>query len=167
MEEKKNNEVFLRPRVKIELSESPQELVSRFKEVLGSSNCNFHGKIVGTHIVIDVPKEEAHYWSPQLHIEIEKIDQNKTQLKGLFGPKPHVWSLFMFFHFALAVAFIGFGIMAYVKMSLNESYIGPMIICISIPVIWAVLYFLGDWGKRKGKDQIRDLNEFMMEILNK
>ena len=148
------------------LKESPEELIAKFKKALGSEHCNFHGKIAGGHIVIDVPIKEAHFWSPQLHIEIEKNDNDNTQVKGLFGPKPQVWSLFMFFHFALAVAFIGFSIMAYVKMSLNESYIGPLIICISIPVIWVVLYFLGNVGKRKGKEQMEELNDFMIEVLN-
>ena len=166
MEANTNNEIFLRPRVKLELIEDPQELIAKFKKALGSEHCNFHGKIAGGHIVIDVPEKEAHFWSPQLHIEIDKIDQNNTQLKGLFGPKPQVWTLFMIFHFALAVAFIGFSIMAYVKMTLNESYIGPLIICISIPVIWAILYFLGNLGKRKSKGQMQELNDFMMEILS-
>jgi Na+/melibiose symporter-like transporter len=166
MEANTNNEIFLRPRVEIVLKESTQELIAKFKKALAGVHCIFPGKVIGTHIVIDVPKEEAHFWSPQLHIEIEEIDKNNSQLKGLFGPKPQVWSLFMFFHFALAVAFIGFSIMAYVKMSLNESYTGPLIICISIPVIWVILYFLGDLGKRKGKRQMEALNDFMMEILN-
>ena len=166
MEANTNNEIFLRPRVKMVLKERPQELIAKFKKVLAGENCNFHGKIIGSHIVIDVPSKEAHFWSPQLHIEIDKIDENGTQLKGLFGPKPQVWSLFMFFHFALAVAFIGFSIMAYVKMSLNESYLMPLIICISIPVIWVVLYFLGNVGKRKGKRQMEELNDFMKEVLS-
>ena len=166
MEANTNNEIFLRPRVKIVLKEGSQELIAKFKKALGAEHCNFHGKVVGTHIVIDVPIKEAHFWSPQLHIEIDEIDKNNTHLKGLFGPKPQVWTLFMFFHFALAVAFIGFSIMAYVKMILNESYIGPLIICISIPVVWVILYLLGDVGKRKGKDQMQDLNDFMMGILS-
>ncbi len=52
-------------------------------------------------------------------------------------------------------------------MTRKEPYLGLLIICISIPVIRVALYFLGDLGKRKGKRQMEELNDFMMDILNK
>lgn len=42
-------------------------------------------------------------------------EEKQAVVKGLFEPKPQVWTLFMFFHFAVALAFIGFSIMAYVQ----------------------------------------------------
>ncbi len=112
IEEEKNCEVYSRPRFKLDFEQSPQELTAKFKSKLEEKDCNYSGKIVGTHIVIDVSKQEVHFWLPQLHIEVEKAAENKTHVKGMFGPKPQVWTLFMFFHFTLAIAFIGFSIMA-------------------------------------------------------
>ncbi|REE80795.1 hypothetical protein BX611_2449 [Lutibacter oceani] len=167
MEEHKNSDIHLRPRFKMGFDESQDCLISKFEDNLKDGNCKYCSKIVDGHIVIDVPVGENHFWSPQLNIEIEKIDSEKTIVKGLFGPKPQVWTLFMFFHFAVAVAFIGFAVMAYVQWSLKSDYTFSLIMVIALPVLWIVMYFLGSVGKRKGHKQMDELYEFMMKTLEK
>ena len=167
MSEQKNNAIFLRPRFKMDFAESQQELLKRFKNNLEDDNCKYCSKIVDGHIVIDVPIEENHFWSPQLNIEIEKIEDDKTIVKGLFGPKPQVWTLFMFFHFAVAVAFIGFSVMAYVQWTLKIDYMVALILVIGLPILWVVMYFLGSIAKKTGHNQMNELHEFMMKTLNK
>jgi len=41
------------------------------------------------------------FWSPQLHLEIVKLDEDeqKSKIYGLFGPNPTLWTFFMFLHF--------------------------------------------------------------------
>lgn len=167
MEEEKNSDIHLRPRFKMDFNESQQQLISKFEANLKDGNCKYCSKIVDGHIVIDVPEEENHFWSPQLNIEIEKIESEKTIVKGLFGPKPQVWTLFMFFHFAVAVAFIGFSVMAYVQWSLKTNYSSALIVVIFLPVLWIVMYFLGRIGKRRGHKQMDELHRFMMKTLGK
>ncbi len=166
MSEQKNSDVFLRPRFKMNFNESQQELLNKFKKNLEDGNCKYCSKIVDGHIVIDVPVEENHFWSPQLNIEIEKMEDNKTIVKGLFGPKPQVWTLFMFFHFAVAVAFIGFSVMAYVQWTLKSDYMFALIVVIGLPILWIVMYFLGRLGKKTGHKQMNELHEFMMKTLD-
>lgn len=160
-----NSDIHLRPRFKMYFNESQDVLISKFKKNLKSENCNFCGKIVDGHIVIDVPADENHFWSPQLNIEIENDNSEKTIVKGLFGPKPQLWTLFMFFHFAVAVAFIGFSIMAYVQWTLKEDNGKALIIVIGLPILWIVMYFLGRIGRRKGHKQMDELYGFMMKTL--
>lgn len=167
MSETKNSDIHLRPRFKLDFEESQQELIAKFRDNLKDPECKYCSKIVDGHIVIDVPVEDNHFWSPQLNIEIEKVEKKKSIVKGLFGPKPQVWTFFMFIHFAVAVGFIGFFILAYVKLSLGKPYLWPLIICISLPVIWGILYYLGHLGKKKGKIQMEELHSFMMKTLNK
>ncbi len=167
MNEQKNSDVFLRPRFKIEFNESQQELLEKFKKNLEDANCKYCGKIVDGHIVINVPIEENHFWSPQLNIEIEKNEEDKTVVKGLFGPKPQVWTLFMFFHFAVAVAFIGFSVMAYVQWTLKNEIMFALIMVIGLPILWIIMYFLGRIGKKTGRKQMNELQEFMMKTLEK
>ncbi|MCF6168311.1 GTP-binding protein [Lutibacter sp.] len=167
MNEHKNSDIYLRPRFKMNFNETQQSLISKFEDNLKDVNCKYCSKIIDGHIVIDIPLDENHFWSPQLNIEVEKIDKNKAIVKGLFGPKPQVWTLFMFFHFAVAVAFIGFSIMAYVKWTLKSDYTNALIVVIALPVLWIVMYFLGQLGKKKGHKQMDELYEFMMNTLNK
>ena len=167
MEAEKNSDIHLRPRFKMDFSESQQEIISKFKANLNEGNCKYCSKIVDEHIIIDVPTEENHFWSPQLNIEIEKINDKETIVKGLFGPKPQVWTLFMFFHFAVAVAFIGFSVMAYVQWSIHTDYSFALTMVLALPAIWFVMYFLGRIGKKTGHKQMDELYKFMMKTLEK
>lgn len=167
MTTKTNSTIHLRPRFKMELDESQEILLSKFKDNLSNGSCKYCSKMVDGHIVIDIPKEEDHFWSPQLNIEIEEVAHQKSIVKGLFGPKPTVWTLFMFFHFAVAVAFIGFSVLTYVQWSLKTDYSFGLIMVIALPVVWVLMYFLGRIGKRKGNQQMDELYQFMMKTLNK
>ena len=167
MNEQKNSAVFLRPRFKLTIDESQQDLIAKFKNNLKDENYKYPSKIVDNHIIVDVPVREDQFWSPQLTIEIEKVTENKSVVKGLFGPKPTVWTLFMFFHFAVGISFIGFLIMGYVKWRLNDAYLFPLTMIIALPIVWILLYFLGRMGKKRGLKQMNNLYDIMHKTLKK
>jgi len=146
---------------------SSNELLQKFKDNFKNPECKYCSKIVDGHIFIDVPTEDDHFWSPQLHIEIEEDGNNKATVKGLFGPKPQVWTLFMFIHFAVAISFLIFAVMAYSRWSLKENIVFPIIMLIALPSFWLVLYFLGKIGKETGHTQMEELHSFMLKTLEK
>ncbi|QTD36750.1 GTP-binding protein [Polaribacter batillariae] len=163
--EKRNSELFLRPRFSINLEENAEVILSRFSEAFQKGNHLFRGSIVDGHIFISVPKKEEHFWSPQLHLEIIEKENNNCELKGLFGPKPQVWTLFMFVHFVLGISFLGFCVLLYTRLSLDESLLLPIIMLIALPLIWVLLYFLGQIGKDTGKSQMKNLHDFMLRTI--
>lgn len=165
MNEKNNSDIHLRPRFKMNFEESHQNFIARFKEISKNKTSKFDIVISDGHVIIDIPAEENHFWSPQLQIEIEQFEGNKSTIKGLFGPKPQVWMLFMFIHFTMAVAFIGFSIMAYVKWTLKSDYKTALVLAVTLPILWIVMYFLGRIGKKTGHKQMDELQGFMMETL--
>ncbi len=163
MKEKTSSEVFLRPRFTIDLEENHKKIIQQFTTALKE---NPHpSRFSDGHIIIDVPKEEEHFWSPQLNLEIVETAENKSELKGLFGPKAQVWTLFMFIHFVVGIAFLLFAVMLYVKLSLEEAFVLPLIMVIFLPLFWLVLYFLGRIGKSTGHKQMDDLHNLMTSIL--
>ena len=111
-------------------------------------------------------KKDEHFWSPQLHLEIIEKTEKTSFLKGLFGPKPQVWTLFMFIHFVIGIAFLGFAIMLYSKVSLKEPFILPLIMIIFLPLFWVLFYFLGKVGRETGKNQMKNLHDFMIKVIN-
>lgn len=161
------NRVWLKPRFKVEMDETEDVIITKFVKSLKENNFMYPNKIVDNHVVIDVPPENEHFWSPQLQIEIEKGENGKTIVKGLLGPKPKVWTFFMFLHFFVAIAFCVFLVIFYTKWSLNQDYGFSMIMCIIMPVLWVILYFSGQLGKRFGYDQMLELHDFMMNALSK
>jgi hypothetical protein len=165
MKETTSSEVFLRPRFTIDLDENHEKVIEKFKKELKENSFPF--RFSDGHIIIDVPKKEEHFWSPQLNLEIEKSEDNKGVLKGLFGPKPQVWTLFMFIHFVVGISFLIFSVMLYVNWSLDEGFIFPLMMVIFLPLLWILLYFLGRIGKSTGHKQMNDLHELMISIIEK
>lgn len=164
IQEKLNNEVFLRPRFTIDLDENFEKVIDAFKSELSKSD--YLTRFSDGHIIIDIPKNEAHFWSPQLHLEVVWVTSDKSILKGLFGPKPQVWTLFMFIHFVVGVSFLIFSAVLYVNWNLNEGYLLPLVMVIFLPLFWVLLYFLGRIGKSTGKAQMKNLHALMRAVIN-
>ena len=159
-----SNEIVLRPRFNLELDKNLSSILGAFENP--KSNL-YKVKRVDEHIFIKIPKEKQHFWSPQLHIEIGEVDEKKSRLHGFFGPNPSVWTLFMFLHYVVATIFIIFGIWAYSNWSLKIPYELQLGVVISMFFCWFALYFAGRMGKIKGKEQMRELYNFMEDILIK
>ena len=156
------NDIVLRPRFQLELSEAKEELLQSFEN---SKAEPFLVKRLDEHIFIKFNKKNNHFWSPQLHLEIESLDEKNSKLYGVFGPNPSLWTFFMFLHFGVATIFIILGIWAYSSSSLNKPYSLQLGLMGFMTVLWFVLYFFGRAGKQKGKPQTQELYRYMMNIL--
>lgn len=160
-----SNEIVLRPRFKMELNQNNESALKLFED-RKSTQKEFVISRVDDHVFIRIPKSKQHFWSPQLHLEINEVDSKSSMLHGLFGPNPTIWTMFMFLHFFVAVVFIGFGAWAYSNWSLETPFglqIGVMILMV---ILWFALYFTGRLGKRKGKGEMHQLYGFMKDVLN-
>lgn len=166
MKEETNNPIFLRPRFSFDIQGNANNVVEKMRKFLNKTEKKYKSKIVDQHIFIDVPDKEAHFWSPQLHIEIVEKSENEATVKGLFGPKPQVWTLFMFLHFIVGGAFITFVSMLYIKYSLGESLVFPLVMTIALPIVWVLLYVFGRLGRDTGKKQMKDLHRLLMDALS-
>lgn len=158
------NKVLLKPRFKFEVDKNEDQIISNLKKKLDEEKCEYRNKIINNHIVIDMSEKDEHYWSPQLHIEVISED-NKTMVKGLLSPKPKVWTFFIFLHFAVAITFFVFLVMFYTQYNLNQQYKFSMIMCIVMPITWIILYFVGQFGKKLGYNQMVELHDFLIGSL--
>nr|WP_321231598.1 GTP-binding protein [uncultured Psychroserpens sp.] len=159
------NDIVLRPRFKFHVKHDHEMLLKLFEETKGIQS-DFIVSRVDDHVFIKIPKEKQHFWSPQLHLEINKNDTNShSMIYGLFGPNPTVWTLFMFFHFIVAGLFIGFAIWTYVNWSLGNDYAIQLFVTLFTIVIWFALYFGGRLGKRTGMNEMHQLHHFMRDTL--
>ena len=157
------NDIVLRPRFQIQLKEPKETALNSFENIKTEP---FLVKRIDDHVFIKFNKKNAHFWSPQLHLEINEVDDDNSRLYGLFGPNPTLWTFFMFIHFGVATFFVIFGIWAYSSAALDRPYglqIGAMIFMV---VLWFVLYAFGRAGKRKGKPQMNELYSFMSNTLD-
>jgi hypothetical protein len=160
-----SNEIVLRPRFTLDLDEAPAIVLSAFENITEDSN-GFKVSRSEDHIFIRFPKAQQHFWSPQLHLEISSTEGETTVLKGLYGPSPTVWTLFMFLHFVVATLFIGVSIWLYTSVRLEYSTLLPTISLVVLFLLWFVLYFSGRLGRSAGKDEMHKLQAFMYKIIN-
>lgn len=159
-----SNDIVLRPRFQKELPMPKNVVIEAFLKAKKTQK-NYIISQVDDHIFIRFPKKDQHFWSPQLHLEVEESEDNKTLLRGLYGPNPTIWTMFMFFHFIVAGLFIGFGIWGYSNYALEKPYTLQIILLILMVVAWFGLYFAGRIGKATGAKEMALLNRFMKNTL--
>ncbi|WP_028283776.1 hypothetical protein [Olleya marilimosa] len=159
------NEVVLRPRFKIELNKSHTSVLEAF-EAKRLDQKQFIVSRVDDHVFIKLPKAQQQFWSPQLHLEINALENNKSQLYGLFGPNPTVWTLFMFLHFLVAGLFIAFCIWAYSNYALKVDYQLQVWGIVGMIILWFLLYFSGRLSKTSNQKEMTALYTFMSSVLD-
>jgi hypothetical protein len=160
-----SNDIVLRPRFKLEIGRYNQSILSDFRNAK-TTQSDFIVTRIDDHVFIKLPKEKQTFWSPQLHLEINEVDENNSMIHGLFGPNPTVWTMFMFLHFLVAGVFIAFGIWAYTNFSLEKSYAIQLSLMFLMVVIWIGLYFAGSIGKASSRQEMHALNDFMYTVLD-
>ncbi|WP_046756188.1 hypothetical protein [Kordia jejudonensis] len=153
-------EIILRPRFKRTLSEHNEIILKRLEDSKNTQT-DFVVSRIDNHVFIRIPKHKQHFWSPQLHVEVDEIDEHNCELHGLFGPSPTVWTFFMFLHFLVVCLFIGFGIWAYTNAVLGNTYALQVALMIFMVFVWFVLYIGGRMGKATGKPEMIELYQFL------
>ncbi len=157
------NDIVLRPRFQFELPCTKEVVLEVFEK---TEKEPFLVKRLDDHVFIKFNTDKIHFWSPQLQLEINAIDDKNSKLYGLFGPNPTLWTFFMFLHFGVATIFTVLGVWAYSSSSLNKPYGVQLGLMAFMMVLWFTLYLFGRVGKQKGKPQMQELHKFMMETLD-
>ena len=158
-------DIVLRPRFTLEYLGLPETVLHAYKAA-GENSKEFMVHQVDDYVFISIPKKEQHFWSPQLHLEIYKIESQPTVIRGLYGPSPTVWTLFMFFHFLVFILFMASGVWLYTNVTLQLSYAFPLLGMILLFLVWIGLYIAGRIGRKKGKSEMYRLQSFMYTTLN-
>ncbi len=157
-------DIVLRPRFKKELPQRNSDVIQLFADAK-KTQTDYIISIIDDHIFLKLPKAKQHFWSPQLHLEINEVNHETAMLHGLFGPNPTVWTMFMFFHFIIGGLFIGFGIWAYSNWTLGNEYAIQIGVMVLMVILWIGMYFAGRIGRDSSKDQMHELHDFMNKII--
>lgn len=158
------NKILLKPRFKVPLKQDKEVVLETFKNQLKEKECKYCSKMGNDHIFIDIPTDQQKIWSPQLELVVENAEEGSV-LKGLFAPKPAMWTFFMFLHFITAIGFMIFLALAYANyIAGKETNLWYFMMGLSV-FIWFFLYFMGQMGKIKAKKQIEELKAFLINSL--
>lgn len=157
----------IRPHFRLSVPLSSDKVMDRFRQKLNKASEDITGVIVDNHIILDIAQKDVHYWSPQLNFRVEEQPQDNQQslLIGIIGPRPKVWTLFMFIYFAIGI--IGFFISSFgiARMMMGEH----SLLIWAFPVALLLMlsaYATGKFGERLGSEQVDSLKQFIREAMD-
>ncbi|MEM9527934.1 MAG: hypothetical protein AAGA31_15070, partial [Bacteroidota bacterium] len=156
----------IRPRFKFTVAVPQEQIMEHIQAMIQESPPHVAAKVIGDHIILDITGEEVHYWSPQLNFRVEPSEEDPLQsiVAGLIGPRPAVWTLFMFVYFSIGIA--GFFITSY---GISRYMVGEFSYAIwGLPIaalIMLTAYQAGKFGERLGADQVELLKDFVRQAV--
>lgn len=149
----------IRPRFRKQSNESIEILLLQLQSLLDTNLDSIEGSIVHHHATIKIPQEQLHFWSPQLALSFEAVGE-KSVIRGLYGPNPNVWLMFMFLYF-----FMGFVALVLLIIGISRLNLG-----LTAYILWAVPFVLGGifvlWiagkaGRKIGHDQMYQIHNLV------
>lgn len=156
--------ISVRPRFKIETSFTSEQLLHRIKEALDKEDAPCTGQVHAEYATIYIPHKDQHYWSPQLTLSWEETESGSI-FRGLYGPRPVVWTMFIFFYSLIGIAILFIGVIALSYYSLGKSTTLLWFIPI-LAVVFLTLWLVAYLGQKLGHDQMVILHEFIEKVLN-
>ena len=159
------NPIRIRPRFKMVVPESPAILLQRFMHRLGDPASDCRGSVVQHHVLLRVPQADQHYWTPNLSLELEEHPDG-TMVRGLFGPRPAVWTFCMFIYSAIGFfTLMGtiYGLSQWMlKMPPSGLYALPAGV-----LLMSSIYLVSRTGQRMSRHQMHRLYRFYLETMRK
>ena len=151
----------VRPRFRISVSSNENEIVENINKGLSEQNAKCIGSTSSHFISPQIPIMDQHYWSPQLSITIS-TENEESILRGVYGPRPAVWTMFIFFYTVIGLALLVVTVIGLSTMTLDK---GTSIFW-WIPVLLFVflsLYLVVYFGQKMGHNQMITLQTFFEE----
>lgn len=157
--EKTDTKLRIRPRFRKEIADAPETVINKIKSALDSDHAKCNGTIVDNHVILLIPQNQQHYWSPQLTLELEP-EKGGSLIRGLYGPKPGVWTMFVFFYSAIGFLTLMGSIFGLSQMMLSINPYGLW----SVPIgglLLMGLFITSKIGQGLGLEQMHQLKDFL------
>lgn len=153
----------IRPRFQIVSPDSEADIAQLLKNRVQQGECACRVSIIPGFIVLKIPADQRHYWSPQLSLSLEPSDEG-TLIRGLYGPNPTIWAMFAFLYAGIGLLALFIMIIGFSAKSLGNS----------APILWALpvlggvaalLYVFAQTGQKLGAEQTFTLHRFFEETV--
>ncbi|MTB50003.1 hypothetical protein [Lewinella sp. W8] len=155
----------VRPRFRVVSPLTKEDIEQRFQEALEKEDVSIIGRVNPGFISLFIPHEDQHYWSPQLNITLEHSPEEGGRIiRGLYGPRPAVWTMFVFFYFFLGLATVFVTIIGLSNITLGQNP-WQLWLALGLVVLLSSIYAVSRFGERLGRDQMVRLHNFTENVL--
>lgn len=151
----------VRPRFKMETNYSVSSLKQKLQDGLQQKSAPCIGTVNDGYVTIYIPPADQHYWSPQLNLTFEETENGST-LRGLYSPRPVVWTMFVFFYSIIGLAILFIGILGLSYWMLGKSAAILWLVPI-LMLVFLSLYGVAHFGQKLGEKQMIILHDFMVQ----
>lgn len=154
----------IRPRFQQRTHWPMERVQDTLKAKLAEPGSPCRGLIIPGYIVLRIPHEERHFWSPQLSVALEESPEG-TVLRGLYGPSPTVWTLFLFGYASLGLIALFISIIGFSRMSLglNASILWILVL---LGLVALAMWLTAQMGQKVGAEQTFRLHHFFEEAIH-
>lgn len=156
------NKLRFRPRFREQVRLKPNVIKENISAALKQHN-TIGGEIIENHVILKIPKSQQHYWSPQLSLELEENEEG-TLIRGLFGPKPGVWTMFVFFYSAIGFLTMLGLIFGLSQLMLKMEPFGLYTVPVGAVILIGLL-MISKIGQKLSYDQMSELRSFVDEAI--
>lgn len=158
----------MRPRFRLLVPMSPDQVVERLARRLQQPDCPCRGAVASNHQVVElnVLERDRNFWSPSLGVTVsEHPEGSGSMIHGLVGPNPNLWTLFAMTYMGLLTLLMFVGIFGLIQWWLGLRAWGLY----GVPVLIAgigSMYVLSRIGQRLAAPQTAMLRRFLEHTLD-
>ncbi len=159
------NTIRTRPRFVYESHLSKERFLDLLKDYFRKKNKTIGGFVTNDISLFRIRETKDSIWSPCLQLMIEEDPYDKvTYVRGLFGPRPSIWTMFSFFYFGSMVL----GLLAFCFYFASLSF-SPMPYLLYVGLFFSglilALFFTSKLGQASTRNQMRLLKTFILMVL--
>lgn len=158
-------ETLIRPRFETVIPMPPEAVTLALQAGLSDPHCPVRGRVIHAFVTLTLPDKDRAIWSPQLTLSYGPEPDGGTRLRGVYGPAPGLWTLFMFLYTVLLTTS---GILLVYGLVLRQLQLDAGVLWL-VPVLLAL--FAGLWvaasvGQRLSRHQMATLQSFVRQCLD-
>jgi len=156
----------MRPRFVLDVESGVEEIMIALRRHVASSEPPLAGIFSEHHGVVRIPDERRHFWSPQLDILVERVDESPhaARVVGRFSPHPPIWLAFVFTYGVLFVLGVAGLMYAAAELSLGRL---PwcLVSTLAAAAMGAFVYGATFIGQGLGADEMYELRTWLDRCL--
>ncbi len=156
----------VRPTFDLDVSLTPAQVAAALDELVRHPGGRVIGRRAGHHLMLTVPDQDRHFWSPWLTVEAQpraaeadaSANPSRTRVHGRFSPHPSLWTAIMFTHLALLTTAFFAAMFGVAQLMLKHP---PHALWVTAGgVLGSLLVWWASWlGHRIAHDQMHALRD--------
>lgn len=157
----------MRPTFEIDFPIDPETAINRLCLLLNDDDYPVTGRVAGTHLMLVIPPDRRHFWSPWLNIEVHpqsETNAEEAKIHGRFSPNPSVWTGFMLGYITLITLIFFASMFGVAQWMMDGSPTALKLIPVFV-VIGGIMYWASLMGQRIANAQMHELYDASMAAL--